>query len=115
MKYPEAVQHYEEALRRGPSSVNAEAYKLYSNLAACYTKLGAYPDGVKVCISSIARRLSFLWYLSKTPPHPDQAADKCIEQAPSFAKGYSRKGALQFFMKVGTDMVSWNGLWVAKS
>eukprot|EP00967_Tisochrysis_lutea_P074121 scaffold99464_cov20-Tisochrysis_lutea.AAC.7 len=38
-----------------------------SNLAACYTKLGAYPEGVK-------------------------AADKCIELAPSFAKGYSRKG-----------------------
>ena len=48
MKYPEAVQHYSEALRRGPPSVNTEAYKLYSNLAACYTKLGAYPDGAVV-------------------------------------------------------------------
>ena len=28
-----------------------------------------------------------------------QAADKCIEQAPTFAKAYSRKGTLQFFMK----------------
>ena len=31
--------------------------------------------------------------------HPAQAADKCIELAPTFAKGYSRKGTLQFFMK----------------
>jgi stress-induced-phosphoprotein 1 len=28
-----------------------------------------------------------------------QAADKCIELAPAFVKGYSRKGTLQFFMK----------------
>jgi len=73
-KYPEAVAHYTEALKRGPPSVNPEAHKIYSNLAACYTKLGAYPEGVK-------------------------AADKCIELAPEFPKGYSRKGTLQFFMK----------------
>ncbi len=48
MRYPEAVKHYSEALLRGPPSVNPEAYKIYSNLAACYTKLGAYPEGVKV-------------------------------------------------------------------
>ena len=29
MKYPEAVQFYTEALRRGPPSVNPEAHKLY--------------------------------------------------------------------------------------
>ncbi|KAG1672511.1 hypothetical protein FOA52_002820 [Chlamydomonas sp. UWO 241] len=74
MKYPEAVAAYSEALQRGPPSVNPDAYKLYSNLAACYTKLCAYPEGVK-------------------------AADRCIELMPSFAKGYSRKGTLQFFMK----------------
>ncbi len=28
-----------------------------------------------------------------------QAADKCIELEPTFARGYSRKGACQFFMK----------------
>jgi tetratricopeptide (TPR) repeat protein len=60
--------------RRGPPSHNPEAYKLYSNLAACYTKLGAYPEGIK-------------------------AADRCIELEPSFVKGYSRKGTIQFFMK----------------
>lgn len=102
MKYPEAVQHYSEALRRGPPSVNTEAYKLYSNLAACYTKLGAYPDGVKVCATSCMKLLiiiSKIMFLSRKVSAP-QAADKCIEQAPTFAKGYSRKGALQFFMKV---------------
>jgi stress-induced-phosphoprotein 1 len=62
------------ALRSGPPSANPEAHKLYSNLAACYTKLGAYPEGLK-------------------------AADRCIELAPDFAKGYSRKGALQFLTK----------------
>jgi hypothetical protein len=61
-------------LRSGPPAHNPEAHKLYSNLAACYTKLGAYPEGIK-------------------------AADRCIELAPTFAKGYSRKGTLQFLMK----------------
>lgn len=28
-----------------------------------------------------------------------QAADKCLELEPTFVKGYSRKGTLQFFMK----------------
>ena len=73
-RYPDAVKHYQEALRRGPPSANPDAHKIYSNLAACYTKLGAYPEGVK-------------------------AADRCIDLAPTFVKGYSRKGALQFFMR----------------
>ena len=68
------MKHYTEALQRGPPAVNPEAYKLYSNRAACFTKLGAYPDGVK-------------------------DADECIRLKPDFPKGYSRKGHLQFFMK----------------
>ncbi|KAK9903222.1 hypothetical protein WJX75_000014 [Coccomyxa subellipsoidea] len=73
-KYPEAVKHYTEALARGPPEVNADAHKLFSNRAACYTKLGAWNDGLK-------------------------DAEECIRLAPDFAKGYSRKGHLQFFMK----------------
>jgi len=73
-RYPEAVQHYNEALKRGPPKVNAEAYKLFSNRAACYTKLGAWNEGLS-------------------------DAEQCIALAPDFAKGYSRKGHLQFFMK----------------
>jgi len=73
-KYPEAVKHYTEALRRGPPEVNPEAYKLFSNRAACYTKLCAWYDGLK-------------------------DAEKCIELKPDFGKGYSRKANIQFFMR----------------
>eukprot|EP00216_Chloropicon_sp_CCMP2111_P002259 CAMPEP_0198243450 /NCGR_PEP_ID=MMETSP1446-20131203/27808_1 /TAXON_ID=1461542 ORGANISM="Unidentified sp, Strain CCMP2111" /NCGR_SAMPLE_ID=MMETSP1446 /ASSEMBLY_ACC=CAM_ASM_001112 /LENGTH=588 /DNA_ID=CAMNT_0043927267 /DNA_START=39 /DNA_END=1805 /DNA_ORIENTATION=+ len=73
-KFPEAVKCYTEALKRGPAKVNEEAYKLYSNRSACYTKLGAWPEAVK-------------------------DAELCIEQNPKFAKGYSRKATAQFFMK----------------
>ncbi|XP_060179980.1 hsp70-Hsp90 organizing protein 3-like [Lycium barbarum] len=68
-KYPEAVKHYTESLRRNPKDP-----RTYSNRAACYTKLGALPEGLK-------------------------DAEKCIELDPTFAKGYTRKGAVQFFMK----------------
>ncbi|KAE9613160.1 hypothetical protein Lal_00027632 [Lupinus albus] len=68
-KYPEAIKHYTESLRRNP-----EEPRTYSNRAACYTKLGAMPEGLK-------------------------DAEKCIELDPAFVKGYTRKGAVQFFMK----------------
>uniref|UniRef100_A0A7N0TBP3 STI1 domain-containing protein n=1 Tax=Kalanchoe fedtschenkoi TaxID=63787 RepID=A0A7N0TBP3_KALFE len=68
-KYPEAIKHYTESLRRNPKEP-----KTYSNRAACYTKLGAMPEALK-------------------------DAEKCIELDPTFSKGYTRKGAVQFFMK----------------
>lgn len=49
-------------------------FQVYSNRAACYTKLGAMPEGLK-------------------------DAEKCIELDPTFSKGYTRKSAIQFFMK----------------
>ncbi|GMH38183.1 hypothetical protein BSKO_06067 [Bryopsis sp. KO-2023] len=70
MDYPKAVKHYTEALKRGPAAVNEEAYKLYSNRAACYTKLVAMNEALK-------------------------DAEKCIELKPDFPKGYSRKGHVQ--------------------
>jgi len=63
------VRHYTEALRRNPKDP-----RVYSNRAACYTKLTAMPEALK-------------------------DAEKCIELDPTFVKGYSRKGAVQFFMK----------------
>eukprot|EP00005_Dracoamoeba_jomungandri_P001152 CAMPEP_0174259432 /NCGR_PEP_ID=MMETSP0439-20130205/8252_1 /TAXON_ID=0 /ORGANISM="Stereomyxa ramosa, Strain Chinc5" /LENGTH=550 /DNA_ID=CAMNT_0015343319 /DNA_START=36 /DNA_END=1685 /DNA_ORIENTATION=+ len=68
-RFPEAVECYSEAIKRNP-----EDHVLYSNRAACYTKLGAYPLGLKDC-------------------------DECIRLKPDFVKAYSRKGAIQFFMK----------------
>ena len=73
-KFPEAIKCYTEALQRGPPQINPEAHKIYSNRAACYIKLGALPEAEK-------------------------DADKCIELCPSFSKGYSRKGHVQFLMK----------------
>uniref|UniRef100_A0A0C9RGH3 TSA: Wollemia nobilis Ref_Wollemi_Transcript_28244_2339 transcribed RNA sequence n=1 Tax=Wollemia nobilis TaxID=56998 RepID=A0A0C9RGH3_9CONI len=68
-QYPEAIKQYTEALRRNPNDP-----RVYSNRAACYTKLGALPEGLK-------------------------DANKCIELDPAFTKGYTRKGAVQEFMK----------------
>uniref|UniRef100_A0A0D6R9N2 STI1 domain-containing protein n=1 Tax=Araucaria cunninghamii TaxID=56994 RepID=A0A0D6R9N2_ARACU len=68
-QYPDAIKHYTEALRRNPNDP-----RVYSNRAACYTKLGALPEGLK-------------------------DANKCIELDPAFTKGYTRKGAVQEFMK----------------
>ncbi|KAL0324431.1 UNVERIFIED_CONTAM: Hsp70-Hsp90 organizing protein 2 [Sesamum calycinum] len=75
-KYPEAVRHYTEALKRNPTDPKA-----YSNRAACYTKLGAMPEALK-------------------------DAEKCLELDPTFSKGYTRKGAVQFFMKECVEQIN---------
>ncbi|GFS35515.1 stress-inducible protein [Actinidia rufa] len=67
--YLEAVKHYAEAIKR-----NRNGLKAYRNGAACYIKLGAMPEGLK-------------------------DAEKYIELDLSFARGYSTKGTIHFFMK----------------
>jgi hypothetical protein len=43
--YPKAIERYTDALKRGPPGQWDEAYKCFSNRAACFTKLGAMPEG----------------------------------------------------------------------
>lgn len=59
-----AVRHYSEAIKRNP-----EDPKLYSNRAACYTKLAAFDLGLRDC-------------------------EKCLELDETFIKGWIRKGKI---------------------
>ncbi|XP_063822821.1 stress-induced-phosphoprotein 1 [Ostrinia nubilalis] len=62
--YSNAVKHYTEAIMRNPDDP-----KLYSNRAACYTKLAAFDLGLKDC-------------------------DQCCKLDPKFIKGWIRKGKI---------------------
>ncbi|KAH8328325.1 hypothetical protein KR067_008031, partial [Drosophila pandora] len=62
--YSTAVKHYSEAIKRNPDDP-----KLYSNRAACYTKLAAFDLGLKDC-------------------------ETCIKLDEKFIKGYIRKGKI---------------------
>ncbi|GBO98647.1 hypothetical protein EVAR_180_1 [Eumeta japonica] len=62
--YSSAVKHYTEAIKRNPDDP-----KLYSNRAACYTKLAAFDLGLRDC-------------------------DTCCQLDPKFIKGWIRKGKI---------------------
>eukprot|EP01133_Synstelium_polycarpum_P015856 gene15856-18842_t len=68
-EFPEAIKAFEEAIRRNPSD-----HTIYSNRSACYAKLGEYLLAIK-------------------------DADKVIEMAPTFIKGYIRKATGCFAMR----------------
>ncbi|KAH9514777.1 Stress-induced-phosphoprotein 1 [Bulinus truncatus] len=70
--FPLAVQHYTEAIKRNPDDA-----KIYSNRAACYTKLMEFPLALK-------------------------DSEECIRLDPKFIKGYLRKGAVLLAMREPT-------------
>ncbi|XP_030762728.1 stress-induced-phosphoprotein 1 [Sitophilus oryzae] len=74
--YATAVKHYTEAVKRNP-----EDPKIYSNRAACYTKLAAFDLGLKDC-------------------------EKCVELDPKFIKGWVRKGNILQVMQQPSKAIS---------
>ncbi|KAL4710670.1 hypothetical protein ACJJTC_003306 [Scirpophaga incertulas] len=63
-EYSTAMKHYTEAIQRNPDDP-----KLYSNRAACYTKLAAFDLGLRDC-------------------------ERCCKLDPRFIKGWIRKGKI---------------------
>jgi len=71
--FPGAIKHYTEAIERNPDDP-AYTSRLYSNRAACYTKLTEIPHALK-------------------------DSEMCIKLDPNFVKGYLRKANCLLTMK----------------
>jgi len=71
-KYPDAIREYTEAIKRNPQDA-----KIYSNRAACYSKLAEFYLGLKDC-------------------------EQCIKLEPTFIKGYLRKAKMHVGLKEET-------------
>lgn len=67
--FPSALKHYTEAIKRNPSDA-----KLYSNRAACYTKLAEFSMAIRDC-------------------------DECLRLDPVFVKGHLRKAGCLLAMQ----------------
>jgi len=67
--FPAAVKKYTESV-----VCNPEDHTVYSNRAACYTKLTAFSDGLK-------------------------DVETCLKLNPTFAKAYSRRATIEFFLR----------------
>ncbi|CAK9301983.1 unnamed protein product [Gordionus sp. m RMFG-2023] len=70
--YPAALKYYTEAIKRSPENAI-----VYSNRAACYTKLAEFRLGLQDC-------------------------DKCLQLDPNFVKGYIRRGHILLALKEST-------------
>lgn len=68
-KWTDAIDEYTEGLKRNPDN-----HFIYSNRAACYTKLMDWNSGLK-------------------------DVDRCLSIDPTFVKAYIRKGKIQHFLK----------------